>query len=583
MPSAPAPPRQFDLRTASAGAGADLAERKRAGLSDDHVLPAGRSHEGVPPCWHGRSVSAQRAVSGPRHPDWRLHRVSEHWGRMRSMQSDLLAQAEQNRVAALSGLDPKSQDLLGQFFTPARAAALIASMPRLPEGGAIRVLDPGAGSGMLSAALVARILDNQPHLTVHVVAVECGSPVVPQLLDTLEACKAAGDGRVTFEVVEDDFITTSTGMTTDRRVTGFDLVIQNPPYAKLAASSAARAAVRQSGADAPNLYAAFLALGAAALKPGGQLVAITPRSFCNGPYFSAFRAYLLDQIALDRLHVFESRSTVFADTGVLQENVIFSGTRGGDRTQVLLSTSNGHEDDISRRAVPYTDVVRPDDRHRFVRIATKDEDTEVAERILTLPETLGSLGISVSTGRVVDFRSRECLHSVAETGALPLLYPGNVRDGFIEWPWAIRKPQWFLPVTDKDQKLLLPEGWYCAVKRFSSKEERRRIVAAVWSPECTPGPIAFENHMNVFHVRGEGLGRNTAYGLSMWLNSSLVDKFFRTFSGHTQVNATDLRMMRFPDSSTLWRLGSLAPERLPEQAEIDAMVDKVVNVASTAA
>src|SRR2546430_2450509 len=111
------------------------------------------------------------------------------------MLSDLLARAERNRLAALSRLDSSIQDSLGQFFTPARAAALIAAMPRLGEHGRLRVLDPGAGSGMLSAALVARILDERPGLAVHVVAVECDETMWPHLTDTLHACVAAGDGR----------------------------------------------------------------------------------------------------------------------------------------------------------------------------------------------------------------------------------------------------------------------------------------------------------------------------------------------------------------------------------------------------
>ena len=494
------------------------------------------------------------------------------------MANDLIVQAEQIRAAALAGLNPKTQDSLGQFFTPARAAALIARMPQLPQEGRLRVLDPGAGSGMLSAALVARVLEERPDLAVHVVAVECDETVLPHLRNTLDACVATGGGRVTSEVVEGDFIAASTGIARDERLTGFDLVIQNPPYAKLAASSAARLAVRQAGVDAPNLYAAFLALGTNALDSHGQLVAITPRSFCNGPYFGAFRAYMLDQLALDRIHVFESRSTVFADTGVLQENVIFSGVKGGTRDQVLLSSSNSHEDDASHRHVAYTDVVHPDDPHRFIRIASNDEDTATAERMLSLPETLASLGIKVSTGRVVDFRSRECLLTVADEQAVPLIYPGNVRDGLIGWPREIRKPQWFRSGSSKDEKLLLPEGWYCVVKRFSAKEERRRIVAAVWSPDRVPGKVAFENHLNVFHVDGSGLDRNLAFGLSIWLNSSLVDNFFRTFSGHTQVNATDLRTMRFPGEEALRELGDNAPEFLPTQNDIDALVDKVLDV-----
>jgi len=507
---------------------------------------------------------------GPVGQDGRMHR-------------ELLVRAERNRVATLSKLDPKTQDSLGQFFTPVRAAALIASMPRLPATGVLRVLDPGAGSGMLTAALVARVLDEQPDLALHVVAVECEKTAVPYLVDTLEACSEAGRSQITYEVIEADYIIASTGLAPDERITGFDLVIQNPPYAKLPATSHARAAVRETATDTPNLYAAFLALATVALNPGGQVVAITPRSFCNGPYFSLFRSYLLEQIALDRVHVFESRSTVFADTAVLQENVIFSGTKDGNRQQVLLSTSNGHEDDVLHRAVTYTDVVRLDDPHRFIRITTNNADTEVAERMLSLPNTLASLGIMVSTGRVVDFRSRECLRRQPGEAAAPLIYPGNLREGLVTWPRDIRKPQWFLPVAEKDKNLLMPEGWYCVTKRFSAKEERRRVVAAVWSPEQTAGPVAFENHLNIFHVRGEGLDRDIAYGLSAWLNSSLVDKYFRTFSGHTQVNATDLRTLRFPNLESLRQLGMLIPKQLPEQAETDTLVDKVLSVASDAA
>ncbi|NYI99607.1 adenine-specific DNA-methyltransferase [Nocardioides thalensis] len=499
------------------------------------------------------------------------------------MRRDLLDLAECHRRAALARLDAKDQAALGQFFTPMRAAALIASLPRLPEVGALRILDPGAGSGMLSAAIVARVLSETPDVSVHIVAVEADLVVLPHLIETLEACKAAGHGRVTYEVVEADYIQASTGLDADDRLAGFDLCIQNPPYAKLAAKSPARAAIKAAGVDSPNLYAAFLALATAALAEGGQLVAITPRSFANGPYFGAFRRYLLDQVSLDRVHVFESRSTVFADTGVLQENVIFSATKHGSRERVMLSVSNDHHDDAAHRTVPYSDVVNPEDEHRFIRIAANDADIAIAELMLTLPCTLADLGVKVSTGPVVDFRSRRCLHTEAVDGGLPLIYPGNVRGGRIEWPREIRKAQWYLPVDAADERWLVPEGWYTVIKRFSAKEERRRIVAAVWSPDVKPGPLALENHLNYLHLGGVGLDRELAYGLSLWLNSSLVDQFFRTFSGHTQVNATDLRTMRFPRIDSLRALGAAGPDHLPEQNEIDALVDAALTAAAAAA
>ena len=121
--------------------------------------------------------------------------------------------------------------------------------------------------------------------------------------------------------------------------------------------------------------------------------------------------------------------------------------------------------------------------------------------------------------------------------------------------------------------MLLPEGWYTVVKRFSAKEERRRIVASVWSPVDNPGQVAFENHLNVFHISGHGLDEDLAKGIAVWLNSSVIDKFFRTFSGHTQVNATDLRTLRFPAAAALRELGR---KTVASQVEVDSLVMELI-------
>lgn len=488
--------------------------------------------------------------------------------------TDLAGLAEAERVAALGGLDARTQSTLGQFFTPTAAAQLIASIPRLPSAGTIRVLDPGAGSGVLSAALVSRVLAERPDLSLDIVAVERDRSVLPHLHATLAGCERAGAGRVAARAVEADFILNSTGLDSSLSFdASFDVVIENPPYGKLATSSPYRHAMRASGVDSPNLYAAFIAVSVAALQPGGQIVAITPRSFFNGPYFETFRAHILDSIGLDRIHVFDSRDTIFADMGVLQENVIFSGTRGVEPDTVELSISRDHTGEIESRVVPYDEVVFPDDPHRFIRLPTHAEDTNIAEVILSQPCSLTDIGVQVSTGRVVDFRSRHALSGINLPGAIPLIYPGNLHHGRVEWPREIRKPQWFHPADDKDRALLLPEGWYSVVKRFSAKEERRRIVASIWSPVENPGAVAFENHLNVFHSHGNGLDENLAKGITVWLNSSVIDKFFRTFSGHTQVNATDLRTLRFPTPSALRELGR---SLVVAQSDVDGLVSELI-------
>lgn len=117
----------------------------------------------------------------------------------------------------------------------------------------------------------------------------------------------------------------------------------------------------------------------------------------------------------------------------------------------------------------------------------------------------------------------------------------------------------------------MPPGDYVVIKRFSSKEERRRLVAAVW--ENNDSSPAFENHLNVINASGSGLDRKLAEGLCWWLNSTFVDDWFRTFSGHTQVNAGDLKTIRLPTAEQLRALGRPG---IPVQEKIDQAVSELI-------
>ena len=72
------------------------------------------------------------------------------------------------------------------------------------------------------------------------------------------------------------------------------------------------------------------------------------------------------------------------------------------------------------------------------------------------------------------------------------------------------------------------------------------------------------------------MGRNLARGLALFLNSSLVDRYFRQFNGHTQVNAADLRSLRYPDRSTLEQLGREHGDRTLSQLDTDAIIEEEV-------
>ena len=306
-----------------------------------------------------------------------------------------------------------------------------------------------------------------------------------------------------------------------------------------------------------NLYAAFVALALSLLERGGQIVAIVPRSFCNGPYYRPFREYILAHAALRRMHLFASRDNAFSDDDVLQENLILHLVRGETQSEVLISTSTDDTfSDLSDRSYPFHKIVLPDDPEHFIHVPTSPEDT-VFDESENIRYALGDLKITVSTGPVVDFRLREHLREMPEPGTVPLLYPVHFSAGGFRWPASHSKKPNAIARNRDTEKWLYPNGCYCVIRRFSSKEEKRRIMANVVLPDSFHGVemLGFENHLNVFHEGGSGLTEELARGLALFLNTEAFDEAFRRFSGHTQVNATDLRRMKYPSKEALLSLG----------------------------
>jgi len=314
------------------------------------------------------------------------------------------------------------------------------------------------------------------------------------------------------------------------------------------------------------------------LEPRGELVVITPRSFCNGPYFRRFRIALLNMIALRRIHVFESRKKAFGNDGVLQENVIFHAIRGACRPKhITISSSEGSDfHKVNVRRVPYEHVVLPRDRDAFIHLVLNDDDEDVINQIHRFETPLCELGLEVSTGRIVDFRATKYLRQQHENGTVPLIYPCHFKDGFVYWPSESDKKPNAIKLSEQTRDLMVTAGHYVLTKRFSTKEERRRVVAAIYDPKRIQSPlVGFENHLNYFHIEGKGMSSKLAKGLAMYLNSSLFDRYFRLFSGHTQVNATDLRKMRYPTREQLMRLGAYVNNRIPDQEALDTILEKV--------
>lgn len=473
---------------------------------------------------------------------------------------------------------------IGQFLTPAKIARFMASLfERQREH--VRILDAGAGAGSLFAACVEAMVSRKHHpLSINVVAYENDHKILPYLKETIEWCESACRRAGIFfkgEIREEDFIAAAIAQSDEGlfAIHGerFTHAILNPPYKKIGGESKTRRLLNEAGLEVSNLYAAFVWLSAKLLEPGGELVAITPRSFCNGPYFRRFRIDLLKMMSLRHIHVFESRRKAFGDDEVLQENVIYHMVRGEQKPErIVISLAEGADFDKSiSRSVLYNIVISPSDRDSFIHLILKDADNRTMGKIETFATSLVKLGIDISTGRVVDFRTREYLRPLPEEGTAPLIHPCHFVSGFVSWPAELGKKPNAIVVSPLTRDLLLPAGYYVLTRRFSAKEEPRRVVGAIYDPKRVEAElVGFENHLNYFHLKGKGLSANLAKGLALYLNSSLFDQYFRLFSGHTQVNATDLRKMRYPTYEQLLRLGAHIKHQMPDQATIDEILKK---------
>lgn len=498
--------------------------------------------------------------------------------------------AEFFRMDATRRLNPDTRAALGQFLTPSGVARYMASLSSI-RGPHVRLLDPGAGVGSLTVAWLAEACrgPERPR-SVDIIAYEIDDVLAETLEQVLavaqRSCAEVGVS-VQYTIHREDFITHSAeqldGGLFNAPASPFHAAILNPPYRKIRSDSKERALLSSLGIETSNLYTAFVALALRRLITSGELIAITPRSFCNGPYFTPFRNDLLRQANLTHLHVFDARDAAFADDEVLQENIIFRVERGVSQhdTVCVEWSEAGDTQSLVRRAVPYQEIVRPDDKERFIHVVPDEWDARIAAHIRTLSGSLSTLGIAVSTGRVVDFRAKEHLRAQASSDTVPLLYPGHLKAGAVVWPKEDgRKPNALVACEDT-ASLLSPSGYYVLVKRFTSKEERRRVSAALHSPGSTGGgPIAIENHVNYYHCGGVGLPREIAIGLTGYLNSSLVDAFFRQFSGHTQVNATDLRKLPYPTSLQLSRIATRIEDQQLSQQELDEIIEEELDLVS---
>jgi adenine-specific DNA-methyltransferase len=474
---------------------------------------------------------------------------------------------------------------LGQYYTGSIVATYMASLVEPTQKKNLTLLDAGAGTGILTACTALHVLEGGCK-SLHSVLYELDDEVLPSLEQTLRIISnvfKTKKASFTYEIRCADFVLARPDKIHSEEP--FDIAVINPPYFKYSATSSPYA---KSASDLyhgdPNIYASFVAIAMASISQKGQLIAITPRSFTNGLYFKGFREYLLTHSSLNLIHIFKHRDKVFKnkESSVLQENIICRYAKGGVSESINIRSSNC-DDSIkhAEEAIYPTDlIIDPSNDQRLIRIPETPEDANILRAAETLESTFESSGYFISTGRVVEHRSREFITDDNKSkNSVPLYRPHNITPLLASWSGEHKKDVSFV-LNDGYEKHVIKNNNHVLLKRFSSKDEKRRLVATIHLSSMGNNElIGFGNKTNYLGVIGEVLDNVEAYGLAAIFNSSFMDKYFRCISGNTQVNATEIRVMKFPNRQQVKDIGRQV-QKLTSIAteEIDQIVNSELNL-----
>ncbi len=468
----------------------------------------------------------------------------------------------------------------------------------------IRILDAGAGTGVLGCALCEHLTNRKKKPSkIELAAYETNEELIESLEKANKYLKQYLEEKgvsLEFQIRKEDFVLKYAHnlqkmplfFNQPKVDIKYDICISNPPYFKLSGTDSRAVAASEVVYGQPNIYFLFMAIAASILRVGGELVFITPRSFASGNYFRLFREKFFKLVRPERIHLFNSRKEAFKKDRVLQENIILKARRENNWQQdvesksVVISSCSGIKDiKLSRkRELPLVDIIDLNTDNKVLKIP--EENWEKISAVFDgWQGSLEKYGLKISTGPVVAFRAKKFISEKESENKkyAPLLWLHNVKT--MENIWPLYKPgkAQYIEESSESLPLLLPNGNYVLLRRFSAKEETRRLIAAPFIGRYYPYEmIGLENHINYIYRPGGMLKQEEAWGLAVLYNSSFYDRYFRGLNGSTQVGATEVSSIPFPPLEIIIEIGKRAMSNARIKNEIDLLANLAFNGTHTA-
>lgn len=466
----------------------------------------------------------------------------------------------------------------GQYLTPVDVAVFMGELISEKEKDEITILDPGLGTGVLTAAVCEQaVLKIHGLKKINIIGYEIDSEIIPyaeKSLNYLSDWLKLKNIECTTQIIEKDFIIhnsdvidSSEKLFSDKSVhSNIDIIISNPPYFKINKDDPRSNAVSKVVHGQTNIYSLFMTISAFLINNDGEIIFITPRSYTSGLYFKSFRKIFFSVITPKQFHLFGSRDEAFERDEVLQEHLIIHGEKKTGRNmpdeKVVISYSRNSSDlnNCVKRAAFLNDIVNFKSENKFIFLPLSDEEENIITFVNSWPGNLHKYNMEISTGRVVPFRVKNFLIKEKDNNSVcaPLIWMNHIKNEKIEWPIENWRKEQFISVNDYSMSVLVPNKNYILIRRFSPKEDLKRINSApFYKTGFHDEFIGIENHVNYIHRPNGQLSSEEITGLSAIFNSKYLDIYFRTLNGNTEVSATEMRDIPLPDYDLIIKLGQL--------------------------
>lgn len=466
----------------------------------------------------------------------------------------------------------------GQFFTLLDIAMYMAKLSKIRLRN-IRLLDCGAGTGILGISLCKELIDDDFIKEIEIDFYENDKDVIKLLeenISELEKYSELKGKKLKCKIINENFILYNKSNWSNKEFKGiYDVIISNPPYKKLAKSSEESEVVNDIVFGQPNIYFIFMAMALHLLKPNGEMIFITPRSFTSGAYFKKFRGYLLDNSSIKKIHIFNSRNNLFKGEEVLQEAIITRFVKDNLKEEIEIVATNGSDfDRLISLKVPYSTILSDLCENKFILIPSSIDDIKILDLMKRWNNNLINLGYKLKTGPVVDFRAKELLSNYSEE-SVPLIWSDNFINNYIK-KVNNKENYRYIKLTDKSKSILVENKDSIIIKRFTSKEESRRVQTAIYLKEefIEYKYVGIENHLNYIAKIDGDYDEIELYGLFALFNSTIIDRYYRIINGNTQVNATEINSMPLPDINIIRNIGYRLKNLNDMSTEI---CDKIIN------